>query len=110
MTRSLFWGGLVSLLFATGCSRLSANVSRATFQPGQLSANDINAAEPVTASGPDGGFYVAWVNHDADNQSDVMLARFMSDRAAAGTPVRVNAQAGVASAWRGDPPSVEIGR
>jgi hypothetical protein len=108
MTRILFWGGLVSLLFATGCSRLSANVSRATFQPVQLSANDVDAAEPVTASAPDGGFYVAWVNHDADNQSDVMLARFMSDRAAAGTPVRVNAQAGVASAWRGDPPSVAV--
>ena len=108
MTRILFWSCLVSLLFVTGCSRFSANASRATFQPLQISAADVDAAEPVTVSAPGGDFYVAWVNHNANNQSDVMLARFDHEGAASGAPVRVNQQAGVATAWRGDPPSVAV--
>jgi len=108
MTRILVWGCLVGLLFLTGCSRLSANASRATFQPRQISVAEVDAAEPVTVSAPDGGFYVAWVDHNTNNQSDVMLARFDTDGAAVGEPVRVNQTAGVATAWRGDPPSVAI--
>jgi hypothetical protein len=87
---------------------LSANASRATFQPVQLSAADVDAAEPMTVSAPEGGFYVAWVNHDANSQSDVMLERFDSEGVASGSPVRVNQQAGIATAWRGDPPSVAV--
>jgi len=102
------WGCLVGLLFVTGCSRSSANSSRTTFQPVRVSAANVDAAEPVTVSGPDGSFYVAWVDHNANNQADVMLARFDSDGAAVGSPVRVNQDAGVATAWRGDPPSVVI--
>ena len=68
----------------------------------------MDAAEPVTATAPDGGFYVAWVNHNANSQSDVMLARFDQEGAASGSAVRVNQQAGVATAWRGDPPSVAV--
>lgn len=108
MTRILVWSCLVSLLFVTGCSRWSANASRATFQPRQISTADVDAAEPVTTSAPGGGFYVAWVDHNANNQSDVMLARFDSDGAPIGSAVRVNQDAGVATAWRGDPPSVAI--
>jgi BNR repeat-like domain len=108
MTRTLMWGCLVGLLFVTGCSRLSANASRATFQPRQISAAEVDAAEPVTVSAPGGGFYVAWMDHNANNQADVMLARFESDGAALRAPVRVNQAAGVATAWRGDPPSVAV--
>ena len=103
MTRFLVWSCLVSLLFLTGCNRLSANASRATFQPKQISAADVDAAEPVTVSAPDGGFYVAWVNHNPNNEADVMLSRFDSEGAATGSAVRVNQQAGIATAWRGDP-------
>ena len=108
MTRILVWSCLVSLLFVTGCNRFSANASRAAFQPKQISAADVDAAEPVTVSAPDGGLYVTWVNHNANNQSDVMLARFNDQGAASGAPVRVNQQAGAATAWRGDPPSVAV--
>src|SRR6476646_2804925 len=108
MKRILVWGCLVGLLFVTGCSRSSANSSRATFQPRQISAAEVDAAEPVTVSAPGGGFYVAWVDHNANNQSDVMLAHFDTDGTAVGEPVRVNQNAGVATAWRGDPPSVAI--
>src|ERR1044072_4063861 len=111
MTRILIWSCLVSLLFVTGCNRFAANASRAAFQPKQISAADVDAAEPVTVSAPDGGLYVAWVNHNANNQSDVMLAHFDNEGApdiTRGAPVRVNQQAGVATAWRGDPPSLAV--
>ena len=100
---------LVSLIFLTGCNRFAADASRAAvFQPVQISATDVDAAEPVTATAPDGGFYVAWVNHNANSQSDVMLARYDSEGATSGSPVMVNQQKGVATAWRGDPPSVAV--
>ncbi len=108
MTRILVWSCLVSLLFVTGCNRFAANASRATFQPKQISAADVDAAEPVTVSAPDSGFYVAWVNHNANNQGDVMLARFDNEGATSSSSVRVNQQAGAATAWRGDPPSVAV--
>ena len=108
MTRILVWACLVSLLFVTGCMRSSAKSARATFEPLRISAAEVDSAEPVTASAPDGGIYVAWVNHNENNQSDVMLARFDREGVPNGSPVRVNQQAGVATAWRGDPPSIAV--
>jgi hypothetical protein len=75
--------------------------------PVQLSAPGVDAAEPVTASAPDGTFYVAWVNHDA-KQADVMIARFSVDGEMLTAPVRVNRQPGAATAWRGDQPSLSV--
>lgn len=109
MKQILGLGVLVCLVLVTGCHRFAADASRATaFQPVQLSAPDVDAAEPVTATAPDGGFYVAWVNHNANSKSDVMLARYDSEGTTSGAPVMVNEQAGVATAWRGDPPSVAV--
>jgi hypothetical protein len=108
MRQILGLGVLLSLLLAAGCARFNAGASRATFQPIQISAPEVDAAEPVTATAPDGGFYVAWVNHNANSESDVMLARFDNDGVSSGSPVMVNQQAGVATAWRGDPPSVAV--
>jgi len=108
MKQILGLGVLVGLLLLTGCNRFAADASRATFQPVQISAPDVDAAEPVTATAPDGGFYVAWVNHNANSKSDVMLARYDSEGATASSPITVNQQAGVATAWRGDPPSIAV--
>src|SRR5690349_22678304 len=108
MTKNLSWLLFIPLLFVAACKRFTAGASAPVFQPVQISAPDVDAAEPVTAGAPDGGFYVAWVNHNANNQSDVMLARFDNEGAASASPVRVNQQAGVATAWRGDPPSVAV--
>lgn len=108
MSKKITWVLLFSLLFVTGCQRFAADASPATFQPVQLSALEVDAAEPVTATAPGGGFFVAWVNHTAHHQADVMLARFDKEGAANGSAVRVNPQAGVATAWRGDPPSVAV--
>lgn len=109
MKQILGLGVLVVLVSLTACHRFAADASRATaFQPVQISPPDVDAAEPVTASAPDGGFYITWVNHNANSQSDVMLARYDSDGATASSPVMVNQQAGVATAWRGDPPSIAV--
>ena len=102
---------LASLVFVAGCSRFGADASHAssaTFQPVQLSAPEVDAAEPVTVAAPGGGFFVAWVNHTAVQTADVMLARFDGEGIANGAAVRVNPQVGVATAWRGDPPSVAV--
>jgi hypothetical protein len=90
----------------TGCKRTAIEAA-APPAAIQLSAPGIDAAEPVTASASDGTFYVAWVNHDA-KQADVVLARFGNDGAMQGSPVRVNRQQGVATAWRGDQPSLVV--
>ena len=101
------------LLFLSGCNRSTAHevttAARLKPEPVQLSAEGVDAAEPVTAVAPDGNFYVAWVNHEAKSQADVMLARFDGQGKPAGAPVRVNPQAGNATAWRGDQPSVAVG-
>src|SRR5215216_3009375 len=101
---------LLALLCLAGCKRVAttpgAEAHKAT-GPVQISAPGIDAAEPATASAPDGTFYVTWVNHDA-KQADVMLARFNADGAMQGAPVRVNRQPGVATAWRGDQPSLAV--
>ena len=99
---------LVSL---AGCKQLANTRGAQAEKPRavQISAPGIDAAEPSTAAAADGTFYVAWVNHDA-KQADVMLAHFNSDGQMQGTPVRVNRQPAVATAWRGDQPSVAVGR
>jgi len=99
---------LVALLGLAGCNHIAATREPvAPPQPIQISAPGIDAAEPATATAPDGTFYVAWVNHDAKN-ADVMLAHFNNKAEMQGAPVRVNRQAGVATAWRGDQPSVAV--
>ena len=97
---------LLMVIFLTGCQRTA--IEAAAPPPAiQISAAGIDAAEPVTASASDGTFYVAWVNHDA-KQADVMLARFSTDGVMQGAPVLVNRQQGVATAWRGDQPSLSV--
>ncbi len=102
---------LAAVLFSTGCKHLAtrgASIEKAgPPQPVQISARGIDAAEPVIAAARDGSFYVAWVNHDA-KQADVMLARFNNAGEIQGSPVRVNKQAGAATAWRGDQPSLAV--
>src|SRR5919109_462630 len=101
---------LLAMLCVAGCKRFGTSQGAETHKPVgpvQISAAGIDAAEPATAAAPDGAFYVAWVNHDA-KQADVMLARFNADGAMQGAPVRVNRQPGVATAWRGDQPSIEV--
>ena len=72
-----------------------------------VSAEGVDAAEPATGVAPDGSFYVAWVNHEPNNRADVMISRYQTAKTPA-APVRVNPEAGTATAWRGDQPSVAV--
>jgi hypothetical protein len=74
-----------------------------------VSAEGVDAAEPATAVAPDGSFYVAWVNHAPENRADVMIGRYEPGKTPA-PAVRVNPEAGTATAWRGDQPSVAVGK
>lgn len=98
---------LASIIFS-GCKQVATSGAEAPKpQPVQISAHQVDAAEPATATASDGTFYVAWVNHNA-READVMVSHFNADGAMQGSPVRVNRQQGVATAWRGDQPSVAV--
>src|SRR5215208_6965891 len=107
----LFLTLLPALLVVAGCKRMTTTQGAAVSPPRaavQISSPGIDAAEPVMAAALDGSFYVAWVNHEL-KQADVMLAQFTAGGEMRGSPVRVNRQPGVATAWRGDQPSLAVG-
>lgn len=102
-----------SSILLSSCQRSSLEASNRKALPGlsepvRVSSGDADAAEPAIAASPDGSVYVAWVNHGAKSQADVMIARFTGDGKMQGSLVRVNSQPGTATAWRGDPPTVAI--
>jgi len=74
----------------------------------RLSSSDVDGAEPAIASAADGSVYVAWVNHGQTRASDLMVARLTSEGAMQGAAVRVNPDPGMATAWRGDPPTIAV--
>jgi hypothetical protein len=102
----------ISMLVLSGCQRSSLEASNRKVLPGlsepiPVSSGDA-AAEPAIAASPDGSVYVVWVNHGSKSQADVMIARFTGDGKMQSSAVRVNSQPGIATAWRGDPPTVAI--
>lgn len=101
---------LVALLLLGSCKRTSVNsgTGLANSSPAVLVSVAGDAAEPAIATSPSGDVYVAWVNHGSKGKADVMIARFTSDGKIEGSPVRVNPQAGIATAWRGDPPTLAV--
>jgi len=109
---------IVGLIFAvllvlSGCKQTSLDahgvqMSPRVGQPVLVSSGHSEAAEPAIAVAPDGSVYVVWVNHGPNSKSDVMIARFNSEREIQGHPVRVNEQPGRATAWRGDPPTIAV--
>jgi hypothetical protein len=111
------------LLLIAACARqagqgaqTSSNVSQpesgvqrmAAFEPVLVSAKDTDAAEPALATAGDGTVFVAWVEHREGGEADVWLSHLDADAKPKGSPVRVNAKAGEATAWHGDPPTVAV--
>jgi hypothetical protein len=75
----------------------------------RVSAETTDAAEPAVAAVPDGTGYVAWVEHGVGGAADVRLAHVGGDgQQLSDAPARVNTEAGAATAWRGDPPTVVL--
>ena len=103
---------LALLVFLSACNRSTASNAPAPILSSPLvrvSAEGVDAAEPAMGVAPDGSFYLAWVNHEPNNRADVMIGRYEPGKTPA-APVRVNPEAGTATAWRGDQPSVAVGK
>jgi len=103
---------LLLLVSIAGCKRASVNPALiggpGASKPVRVSAPDMDGAEPAIASAQDGSVYAVWVNHTPNAQADVMLARFDKNGQMQDSAVRVNQQPGVATAWRGDPPTIVV--
>ena len=99
------------LALASGCSRYPNKGGASIAQvagPIRVSVENTDASEPALAAAEDGTAYVAWVEHRAKKEADVFVLRLDGEGRAMGQPVRVNAQAGEATAWRGDPPTLAV--
>jgi hypothetical protein len=76
----------------------------------RVSAPDVDSAEPASAAAPDGGVYLVWVEHSGvARDADVYFRKFDGAAKSTGEKTRVNSQAGEATAWRGDPPTIAVG-
>ena len=73
----------------------------------RVSAEKSEAAEPAVAGARDGTVYAAWVEHRG-READVWLAHFDAEAKPLASPTRVNPNAGEATAWRGDPPTLAV--
>jgi hypothetical protein len=107
----------LALLLLVGCAQQARQGTEASQavpgepaspKPVRVSAENADAAEPSIAPGADGTIYVAWVEHSEKKEADVMLAHLDRDGQAKGAAVRVNPNAGEATAWRGDPPTLAV--
>lgn len=113
---------VVLTISAAGCTRPAGRRSEAgsttasavktsaanAGQPVRVSPEGADAAEPAVAISPDGTAYVAWVEHRPNRQADVWLARVGGDGKTLSPPARVNPEAGGATAWHGDPPTLAV--
>lgn len=116
--KALFLGALVLVSFGCGSinnleteiQKTSPPSSEKSLKPQtiRLSAPEADAAEPVIAKSQNGEVYVAWVEHGANKESDVIVQSFNKNGAPTGEKVHVNQQPGQATAWRGDPPSMAV--
>lgn len=103
------------MLSLAGCTREAKQETKAgnqppanSLKPVRVSAENTDAAEPTIAPAPDGTIFVAWIEHRQNKEADVLLVQLDLEGQMKGAPVRVNRQAGEATAWRGDPPTVAV--
>lgn len=103
---------LAIVMAAVACGKNGATSTKPALAdlsaPLRLSTVNTDAAEPAMAAAGDGSVYVAWVEHGAKMQADLMLTRLDRNGNALSQPIRVNPNAGEASAWRGDPPTIAV--
>jgi hypothetical protein len=98
---------LLAMISAAICGCHRTKSAQPFTAPVRLSPADQDAAEPALAPGPEGGAFIAWVAH-RESTGDVMVARLNRAGEVVSQPARVNPTAGMATAWRGDPPSLAV--
>ncbi|MDX6710704.1 MAG: hypothetical protein QOH96_1720 [Blastocatellia bacterium] len=91
-----------------GSSNAESNSRAANIGPiVRVSSENGIAAEPALAAAGDGGVYVVWIEH-RDQEADVMFTHFSPDSKTQEPAIRVNPESGMATAWRGDPPTIAV--
>ncbi len=93
------------LLLFVGCAKNDLSNQKNV----RVSAPEVDAAEPAIAAASNGVF-VAWVEHGADKTANVFVQRFAADGTPNGEKTRVNGDDGIATAWRGDQPTIVVDR
>ena len=98
---------LFALVMLAGCSKRPTTSASQPSSPRRISSLEANASEPALVITKDGSAYVVWVEHRGKD-ADVMFERFDREGQALGAAIRVNPQAGQATAWRGDQPTIAV--
>lgn len=99
---------LLCLLLAFAFSGCTHQGQSSRSEAVRVSRIDVDAAEPAIATGSDGTIHVVWVEHHPDGGADIMTDQFDRTGRSTASAVRINPQAGGATAWRGDPPTVAV--
>jgi hypothetical protein len=97
---------LAALISIDGCTKRPGAASLKPSSPQRLSSGSANASEPAMVT-KDGVVYVVWVEH-REKDADVMFERFSDESQSLSAAIRVNPQAGQATAWRGDQPTIAV--
>ena len=97
----------LALALVAGCTKAPTASKTQPTSPQRISSPEGIASEPAIVATKDGAAYVVWVEHRG-KEADVMLQRFNSDGQSLGAAIRVNPQAGQATAWRGDQPTMAV--
>jgi hypothetical protein len=94
------------LVMSGGCTKRPSTAIGKPGSPQRISSGNANASEPAIVT-KDGTVYVIWVEHRGKD-ADVMFERFSGEGQSFGAAIRVNPQAGQATAWRGDQPTIAV--
>jgi hypothetical protein len=94
-----------------GCASRTDQTETKTQPAGiRVSLPETNANEPAIAAGRDGSIFVAWVEHTEKKEANVMFQPLEPNGQRRGEPLRVNPRPNNATAWRGDQPTIKVGR
>lgn len=105
---------LMTALFFIACSDQNPSASAKETktilgkrQEIRISPADVVAGQPAIAKDDKGGIYIIWVEYTPDKKADIFLQKFDTGGNKIGVKVRVNSKPGMATAWRGDPPTIK---
>jgi hypothetical protein len=76
----------------------------------RVSTIDADASETAIAADNDGNVFVVYVEHGADKSADFYLQKIDRNAKISGEKVRINPEKSQGKAWRGDPPTIKIGK